>query len=173
MQSIDLFTDGSCEPSGGPGGWAWLARNASDVVKRDSGRETKATSNRMELLAAVEGLEALREAAKVVVHTDSKYVWMGINIWVIKWEANGWNQERSPQERQPRKKWRRKGKGKQQANREKRQSAPHPRRNQDLWERLAKQMHRHQVRSRKIKAHNGHPENEECDQMAREARQNL
>lgn len=136
-ETVAVFTDGACLGNPGPGGWAALLRWRG-TEKMLAGGEAATTNNRMELMAAIEGLEALKRPCAVVLTTDSRYVQQGIESWVAKWRANGWRTA----DRQPVK-------------------------NQDLWRRLAAACERHQLRWEWVKGHNGHPENERVDQASR------
>ena len=136
---VEIFTDGACLGNPGPGGWAALLRYKT-VEKELSGGEPDTTNNRMELMAAICGLEALRRAAHVRVTTDSQYVKQGIELWLPKWLANGW-----------------------------RTADKKPVKNQDLWERLASAAAAHRVEWHWTRGHSGHAENEQVDKLARQA----
>jgi len=137
--SIELFTDGACLGNPGPGGWGALLR--SGTRERElSGGEAETTNNRMELMAAIAGLEALKRACTVLLTTDSQYVKRGVEEWLARWRANGW-----------------------------RTSDKKPVKNRDLWERLAVAIASHDVRWRWVKGHAGHAENERVDKLARDA----
>ena len=136
---VEVFTDGACRGNPGPGGWAALLRKGSRE-RMISGAERSTTNNRMELLAAIEGLAALDRACVVAVTTDSEYVRQGITSWLAKWKANGW-----------------------------RTSQRKPVKNQDLWQRLDVEQARHRVEWHWVKGHSGHPENERVDQAANDA----
>ncbi|MBE6767160.1 MAG: ribonuclease HI [Clostridia bacterium] len=134
---IELFTDGACSGNPGPGGWGAVLR-FGDKEKELSGGEAETTNNRMELIAVISGLEALKEPCKVMLCTDSKYVADGVmKGWAKSWRAKGW----------------RKADGK-------------PALNPDLWEKLLNLLEVHEVEITWIKGHNGHPENERCDALA-------
>ncbi len=143
MTSISLFCDGSCLGNPGPGGWAALLRapSAKDPTtaheKLVSGGERDTTNNRMELMAAIGGLELLTRPCEVLVVTDSNYVVQGMTAWIHSWKKNGW-----------------KASGK-------------PVKNQDLWQRLDKAVSTHQVKWKWVKGHAGHVENERVDVAAR------
>jgi ribonuclease HI len=143
-----LFTDGACSGNPGPGGWAFILRHegTGNELER-SGAEAETTNNRMELLAVIRGLEALKKPCRVELATDSVYVGKGISEWLPKWKANGWR--------------RREGK------------ALKPVKNEELWRRLDELLARHDVRFIHVRGHSGHAENERCDQMAVEAYQRL
>ncbi|HEU0278149.1 MAG TPA: ribonuclease HI [Rhodanobacteraceae bacterium] len=134
---VELYTDGACLGNPGPGGWAALLR-WREREKLLSGGADATTNNRMELLAAIMGLESLTRDCTVVVTTDSQYVRQGIESWTAKWRANGW-----------------------------RTTGRQPVKNQDLWERLLAAAARHEVRWAWVRGHSGHPENERVDRAAR------
>jgi ribonuclease HI len=138
---VQLFTDGACSGNPGPGGWAFLLRHpASGKELERSGAERETTNNRMELLAVIRGLEALKRPASVELVTDSVYVGRGITEWLPRWKANGWR--------------RREGKRLKDIK------------NEDLWRRLDHLLSRHRVRFTHVRGHAGHPENERCDTLA-------
>ena len=136
--AVELFTDGACLGNPGPGGWAALLRWGG-VEKMLAGGEAVTTNNRMELMAAIAGLEALKRPCSVQLTTDSRYVQQGIEQWLAKWRANGW-----------------------------RTADKQPVKNQELWERLAEACARHRIRWAWVRGHSGHPENERVDRAARE-----
>ena len=136
--AVELFTDGACLGNPGPGGWAALLRWGA-VEKMLAGGEATTTNNRMELMAAIAGLEALKRPCTVRLTTDSRYVQQGIEQWLAKWRANGW-----------------------------RTADKQPVKNQELWERLAVACARHRIRWAWVRGHSGHPENERVDRAARE-----
>ncbi|MDR2012228.1 MAG: ribonuclease HI [Rhodanobacter sp.] len=136
---IELFTDGACLGNPGPGGWGALLRMGAHE-KELSGGEAMTTNNRMELMAAIAGLEALKRSCDVALTTDSQYVKRGIEEWLARWRANGW-----------------------------RTSDRQPVKNRDLWERLANALAAHRVRWHWVKGHAGHAENERVDRLARDA----
>jgi ribonuclease HI len=136
---VEIFTDGACLGNPGPGGWAALLRY-NTVEKAISGGERDTTNNRMELMAAIRALEALRRATSVRLTTDSRYVMQGIESWLPRWQANGW-----------------------------RTSDRKPVKNQDLWERLAAAVAPHKVHWHWTRGHSGHAENEKVDKLARQA----
>lgn len=138
MSDVEVFTDGACLGNPGPGGWAALLR-ASGTERMLAGGDPATTNNRMELMAAICGLEALKRPCQVVLTTDSRYVMQGIEQWVPKWVANGW-----------------------------RTADRKPVKNQDLWQRLAAANAAHAVRWRWVRGHDGHVENERVDEAARE-----
>ncbi|HKK30252.1 MAG TPA: ribonuclease HI [Alphaproteobacteria bacterium] len=138
-RTVQIFTDGACSGNPGPGGWGAILRYRG-VEKEFSGGEALTTNNRMELMAAIAALEALKRPSKVSVSTDSAYVKNGITQWLPRWKANGW-----------------------------RTADKKPVKNQDLWERLDAALGQHRVRWEWVKGHAGHEENERADQLARAA----
>lgn len=136
---VELFTDGSCLGNPGPGGWGALLR-FGPREKELSGGEAVSTNNRMELMAAIAGLETLKRPCDVALTTDSQYVKRGVEEWMARWRANGW-----------------------------RTSDRQPVKNRDLWERLAAALEGHRVQWHWIKGHAGHAENERVDVLARDA----
>jgi len=136
---VEIFTDGACSGNPGPGGWAALLRYGN-TEKMISGAEKMTTNNRMELMGAIAGLEALRKSADVRLVTDSRYVMDGLTRWLAVWKRNGW-----------------------------RTSARQPVKNVDLWERLDTATLRHRVAWQWVKGHSGHDENERVDAAARGA----
>ncbi|MBV8888692.1 MAG: ribonuclease HI [Alphaproteobacteria bacterium] len=136
---IDIFTDGACSGNPGPGGWGAILRYRG-VEKELAGGETPTTNNRMELMAAIAGLEALTRPSRVRVHTDSQYLRDGITRWLPGWKARGW-----------------------------RTADKKPVKNVDLWQRLDKAAQPHRVEWLWVRGHSGHPENERADALARGA----
>lgn len=136
MKEVYLYTDGACRGNPGPGGWGAIL--VYGVYEKElSGGEPMTTNNRMELLAAISGLEALREPCSVTLISDSKYLCDAYNEgWVYGWRDKGWR------------------KGKDELK------------NPDLWERLYRLTERHRVTFVWVKGHNGHPYNERCDRLA-------
>jgi ribonuclease HI len=139
MKEVEIHTDGACLGNPGPGGWAALLRHGA-TERELVGGEPDTTNNRMELMAAIAGLEALRSPCQVVLHTDSQYVKKGIGEWLPNWIRRGWKT-----------------------------AAGEPVKNKDLWERLAAANTRHQVVWKWVKGHAGHVDNERVDQLARAA----
>lgn len=139
MSEIDLFTDGACLGNPGPGGWAALLRHGARE-RELSGGEAHTTNNRMELMAAIAGLEALRKPCSVALTTDSQYVMRGVEEWMPRWIAKNW-----------------------------RTASGEPVKNRDLWERLSKALLPHQVKWHWVRGHAGHIENERVDVLARSA----
>ena len=134
---IEIFTDGACSGNPGPGGWGAVLRyNAHE--KELSGSEPDTTNNRMEMMAAIVALEALKRPSQVRVTSDSTYLRDGITKWIHSWRAKGWKT-----------------------------AAKKPVKNQDLWQRLEVAMAPHTVEWEWVKGHSGHPENERADELAR------
>jgi ribonuclease HI len=133
---ILIWTDGACLGNPGPGGWGALLRwNGHE--RELSGGEPDTTNNRMELMAAIQALEALKRASVVTLTTDSQYVRKGITEWMVNWKRNGWKT-----------------------------AAKKPVKNEDLWRRLDQAVARHKIDWRWVKGHSGHPENERADELA-------
>ena len=136
---VEIHTDGACRGNPGPGGWgAILKFNGHE--KCLSGADRSTTNNRMELLAAIEGLEALKRPCRVRLVTDSQYLRNGITQWIANWKRNNW-----------------------------RTASRTPVKNSDLWQRLDKAASRHDIEWQWVRGHSGHPENERADALAREA----
>jgi len=133
---VEMFTDGACRGNPGPGGWGVLLR-FKGKEKELYGGEAETTNNRMELMAAIRGLESLTRPCQVQLTTDSQYVMKGITEWMANWKKRGW-----------------KTAGRQ------------PVKNVDLWQRLDKALSPHQVKWQWVRGHTGHPENERADQLA-------
>lgn len=141
LPAVILFSDGACSGNPGPGGWAFILRHPSSGKEIErSGGEPDSTNNRMELTAAVRGLEALTRPSQVELVTDSAYVGKGLTEWMPKWKANGWQ--------------RREGK------------RLVPVKNEDLWRRLDELIAQHKIKFTHVAGHSGHPENERCDELA-------
>jgi ribonuclease HI len=139
VDEVEVFTDGACRGNPGPGGWGALLR-FGDHEKSLSGAEAETTNNRMELIAAIEALRALKRPCRVSLTTDSPYVRMGITSWIDGWKRRGWKTS----DRQPVK-------------------------NVDLWQALEREAARHTVDWHWVRGHSGHPENERADRIANEA----
>ncbi len=135
---VIIFTDGACSGNPGPGGWGAILR-FGELEKELKGGERDTTNNRMELMAAISALEALKKPAVVDLTTDSQYVRQGIMSWIHNWKKNGW-----------------------------RTSDKKPVKNVDLWQRLDAALQQHRVQWHWVKGHSGHAENERVDQLARE-----
>lgn len=136
---VEIFTDGACRGNPGPGAWAVLLRYQGKE-KMLSGVELDTTNNRMELMAAIQALMALKKPCSAVLSTDSQYVKKGITEWLPQWKRRGWRT----------------------ANRA-------PVKNSDLWKQLDEQAQRHQVQWEWVKGHSGHPENDRVDTLANDA----
>jgi ribonuclease HI len=136
---VVVHTDGACSGNPGPGGWGAILRSGPHE-KELKGGEPHTTNNRMELMAAIAALEALKKPSTVELHTDSKYVQDGISKWIHGWKRNGW-----------------------------RTADKKPVKNMDLWQRLDAAIARHHVRWHWVRGHAGHELNERADELAREA----
>jgi ribonuclease HI len=136
---VEIFTDGACSGNPGPGGWGALLRY-NGVEKELSGGEPVTTNNRMELMAAIQAIEALTKPSRVKLHTDSQYVQKGITEWLSQWVKRGWKT-----------------------------ADKKPVKNADLWKRLQGAMKTHHIEFIWVRGHSGHPENERVDQLAVEA----
>lgn len=137
MKQVEIFTDGACSGNPGPGGYGVILRYGA-AEKELSGGEAVTTNNRMELMAAITGLRALREPCQVTLYSDSQYVINGITKgWAAKWRANGWMRNRT-------------------------EKAVNP----ELWDELLTLCARHEVTMVWVRGHAGHPENERCDHLA-------
>ncbi len=139
MTSVEIFTDGACKGNPGPGGWGVVIRSGSRE-KELSGGEPHTTNNRMELLAAIRGLEALKRPCDVTLYTDSIYVRDGISKWIHGWQKNGW-----------------------------RTADRKPVKNAELWQELLAAAAPHRIEWHWVKGHAGHPENERADRLACDA----
>lgn len=139
MRTVTVYTDGACEGNPGPGGFAALIDDGTSR-RQVTGAEPRTTNNRMELQAVIHALAALDEPADVRVVTDSQYVVRGMTEWIGSWQRKGWKS-----------------------------TTGHPVKNRDLWERLLELSRNHRIRWEWIRGHNGHPENEMADRLAREA----
>jgi len=136
MKKVEIFSDGACKGNPGPGGWGALLRYGN-TEKPLYGGEKDTTNNRMELMAAIEGLRSLKETCEVELTTDSQYVRKGITEWINNWKKNGWKT-----------------------------AAKKPVKNADLWQQLDEEVARHTVNWHWIKGHSGHRENEIADELA-------
>jgi ribonuclease HI len=133
---VEIWSDGACRGNPGPGGWGALLRS-NGAEKELYGGEADTTNNRMELMAAIRALEALKRPSKVKLHTDSTYVMKGITTWIHDWKKKGW-----------------------------RTADRKPVKNEDLWRQLEAAAARHEVEWHWVKGHAGHPENERADALA-------
>ena len=136
---VHMATDGACKGNPGPGGWGVVIRSG-EKEKLLSGGEKLTTNNRMELTAAIKGLEALKRPCHVILSTDSRYVMDGLTKWLAGWQRNGW-----------------------------RTAARQPVKNCDLWQELVAAAAPHHIRWEWVKGHAGHPENERADKLASDA----
>ena len=139
MDKVAIFTDGACRGNPGPGGWGAILRYG-ETEKELYGAERETTNNRMELMAAIIALETLKRPCDVTLTTDSEYLHKGITEWLASWKRRGWKT-----------------------------ADKKPVKNQDLWERLERATHEHQIRWKWIKGHSGHEENERADSLANRA----
>jgi len=139
MKTVRLITDGSCLGNPGPGGWAAILRY-NHHTKEFSGADPDTTNNRMEMMAVIEGLAALKEPCKVVLEIDSEYVKSGITTWIHGWKKNGWKTK-----------------------------SKSPVKNDDLWRRMDEEVSRHEIEWRWVKGHASHADNNRCDELARAA----
>lgn len=137
MKKVMIYTDGACSGNPGPGGWGTILR-FGEHEKELSGGEANTTNNRMELMAVIEGLKALKEPCEVELTSDSQYVCNGINKgWAKSWQKNNWIKSDKTKAKNP-----------------------------DLWEELLSLLDKHRVKIIWVRGHNGHPENERCDRLA-------
>jgi len=137
LKTVKIFTDGACSGNPGPGGYGTILR-FGDIEKELSGGEKETTNNRMELTAAIVGLETLKEPCNVIIYSDSKYLIDSIQKgWVVRWKNNNWMRT-----------------SKDKAL------------NSDLWEKLLILLEKHVVNFVWVKGHTGHSENERCDKLA-------
>jgi ribonuclease HI len=139
VTEVEIFTDGACKGNPGPGGWGALIRSG-EKEKELSGGENPTTNNRMELMAAIRALQALKRPCRVTLTTDSNYVRDGITKWIHGWQKNGW-----------------------------RTADRKPVKNADLWQELIEAVAPHRIDWRWVKGHAGHAENERVDKLACDA----
>jgi|SRR5574344_289370 ribonuclease HI len=139
MKEVLVFTDGSCLGNPGPGGYGAILKYKEHVKELSKGF-THTTNNRMELMAVIVALSSLKEPCSVTITTDSQYVKNGMTSWLAGWKRNNWFS-----------------------------STKAPVKNKDLWQNLDKECSRHQISFKWVKGHAGHPENERCDELARNA----
>ncbi len=138
-ERVEIYTDGACKGNPGPGGWGALLRYRGKERELWGG-EPNTTNNRMELMAAIQALEALKRPCRVTLTTDSRYLQQGVTEWLANWKRRGW-----------------KTAGRQ------------PVKNVDLWKRLDEAMSRHDIEWHWVRGHTGHPENERADRLANRA----
>ncbi len=136
---VEIYTDGACSGNPGPGGWGAILRY-QHVERELAGGEAQTTNNRMELMAAIVALETLKRRCDVDLYTDSEYVRQGVTKWLEGWKAKGWKT-----------------------------ADKKPVKNQDLWERFDSILQKHNVTLHWVRGHDGHPENERADALARGA----
>jgi ribonuclease HI len=136
---VEIYTDGACSGNPGPGGWGAILR-FKGVEKEMSGGDPETTNNRMEMMAAISALEALKRPCIIDIYTDSSYVRDGITKWIFGWQKRGWKT-----------------------------ADKKPVKNVELWQRLLQALEPHTVEWHWVKGHAGHPENERCDELARHA----
>jgi ribonuclease HI len=134
---VEIFTDGACSGNPGPGGWGAVLRYGG-VEKEMSGGEPATTNNRMEMMAAIMAIEAVKRPCEIHLHTDSEYLRQGITTWIHSWKARGWKT-----------------------------ADKKPVKNVDLWQRLELAIETHDVHWHWVKGHSGHVENERADELAR------
>lgn len=145
---VTLYSDGACKGNPGPGGWAFiLVHHKTGKTLERAGAEWKATNNRMELKAVIEGLRALKRRTRVHVVTDSSYVKNGLTSWMHSWKARGWRRKTS--------------------------DGYKPVKNLELWQELDQLIENHDASFEWVRGHAGHPENERCDELAVSAYQKL
>ncbi|PCH99452.1 MAG: ribonuclease HI [Alphaproteobacteria bacterium] len=134
---VEIYTDGACSGNPGPGGWGAILRYG-DHEKELNGGAPDTTNNRMEMMAVIESLKALTKTCEIDLYTDSTYVKDGVTKWMDGWKARGWKT-----------------------------AAKKPVKNKDLWEAIDSEIKRHNVAWHWVKGHDGHPENERADELAR------
>ncbi len=134
---VEIFTDGACSGNPGPGGWGAVLRYGA-TEKELNGGEPETTNNRMELMAAIMAIEAVKRPCEIRLHTDSQYLRQGITTWIHDWKRRNW-----------------------------RTADKKPVKNVDLWQRLEAAIATHDVHWHWVKGHSGHPENERADELAR------
>ncbi|MFZ6727600.1 ribonuclease HI [Undibacterium sp. MH2W] len=136
MDKIEIYTDGACKGNPGVGGWGALLV-AGNKEKELCGGEKDTTNNRMELMAVIQALGALKRPCEITLHTDSQYVLKGITEWISGWKAKGWKT-----------------------------ASKAPVKNVDLWQALDTAQSTHKIEWRWVRGHTGHPGNERADQLA-------
>ena len=140
LTKVEIATDGACKGNPGPGGWGAVLRAADGRERELSGGEPDTTNNRMELMAAIEGLRALKRPCRVTLSTDSRYVMDGLTKWIKGWQKNGWKT-----------------------------AAKQPVKNAELWQALLAAAKPHRIEWVWVKGHAGHPDNERADKLASDA----
>ncbi len=140
LPRVEIATDGACKGNPGPGGWGAVLRAADGRERELSGAESPTTNNRMELMAAIEGLNALKRPCRVILSTDSRYVMDGLTKWIKGWQKNGWKT-----------------------------AARQPVKNAELWQALLAAAKPHRIEWVWVKGHAGHPDNERADRLASDA----
>ncbi|MGM0416353.1 MAG: ribonuclease HI [Thermodesulfobacteriota bacterium] len=138
-KTVEIFSDGACSGNPGPGGFGTLLRTG-EHIREICGYSPRTTNNRMEMLGAIMGLEALKFPCNVKLTTDSQYLLNGMTKWIHAWKKKGWK------------------------NSQKKEVL-----NKDLWQRLDKLAQKHNIEWHWVRGHTGHPENERCDELARQA----
>ena len=136
MKKVTIYTDGACSGNPGPGGWGAILQYG-DVEKEISGYDPVTTNNKMEMMAAIQGLESLKESCVVELYSDSQYVIKGITEWLPGWKARGWKT-----------------------------ASKTPVKNLELWQRLERTLSKHEITWHWVRGHNGHTMNERVDQLA-------
>jgi len=140
LPRVEIATDGACKGNPGRGGWGAVLRAADGRERELSGGEKVTTNNRMELMAAIEGLKALKRPCRVILSTDSRYVMDGLTKWIKGWQKNGWKT-----------------------------AARQPVKNAELWQDLLAAAKPHRIEWVWVKGHAGHPDNERADKLASDA----
>ncbi len=141
VPEVYLYTDGACSRNPGPGGWAFILKHpATGKVLEGSGGEPQTTNNRMELMAVIQGLRALKRPARVHLVTDSEYVKRGLEEWMPGWKQRGWQRKTA--------------------------GGLEPVKNVELWKELDQLVSKHRLSFEHVRGHTGHPENERCDALA-------
>jgi len=143
MDHVEIFTDGACSGNPGPGGWGAILRSKGQE-KELSGSEKQTTNNRMEMMAVIAALEALKRPCRVTITTDSQYVMKGMTEWLAGWKAKSWKT-----------------------------AARKPVKNAELWQRMDQAIAKHDVEWKWVRGHQGHTENERADQLAVKAREQI
>jgi ribonuclease HI len=137
LPHVTIFTDGACSGNPGPGGWAYIVRSADGTEVEGSGGEPRTTNNRMEMLAAIRGIESLSERSAIDLYSDSQYLVKGLAEWMDGWKKKGWKRGKSQ-----------------------------PVKNLELWQQLDVLRTAHAITPIWVRGHNDHPENERCDRLA-------